>query len=189
MTLLDRHLIFYYCFIVLGALCTEHVLGAKEHVSVQFSSVAQSCSTLCYPLDCSHARLPCLSPTPKACSNSCPLNWWCHLTISFSVIPFSSCLQSFQASGSFPMSQFFASCGQNIDQRSDRQSAWRTIDRGLWHYAGGSDQDHPQEKEIKNMFGDSLTHWTLWAGCRSYATTIVSLLWGMSCASVIWFCC
>ena len=61
-----------------------------------------------------HARLPCLSPTPGACSNSCPMSQWYHLTISSSVIPFSSCLQSFPASGSFPMSQFFASGGQSI---------------------------------------------------------------------------
>ena len=61
-----------------------------------------------------HARLPCPSPTPRACSNSCPSSWWCHSTISSSVIPFSSCLQSFPASGSFPMSQFFASGGPSI---------------------------------------------------------------------------
>ena len=48
-----------------------------------------------------HARLPCPSPTPRACSNSCPLSWWCHPTISSSVVPFSSCLQSIPASGSF----------------------------------------------------------------------------------------
>ena len=61
-----------------------------------------------------HARLPCRLPTLKAYSNSCPSSWWCHPAISSSVIPFSSCLQSFLASGSFPMSQFFASGGQNI---------------------------------------------------------------------------
>ena len=59
-----------------------------------------------------HTRLPCLSPTPGACSNSCPLSWWCHPTISSSVILISSCLQSFPASGSFPMSRFLASDGQ-----------------------------------------------------------------------------
>ena len=54
-----------------------------------------------------HTRLPCPSPIPRACSNSCPLSRWCHPTISSSVIPFSSRLQSFPASGSFPMSEFF----------------------------------------------------------------------------------
>ena len=62
-----------------------------------------------------HARPPCPSPTPEVSSNSCPLSQWCHPTISSSVIPFfSSCLQSFPASGSFPMSQFFTSGGQSI---------------------------------------------------------------------------
>ena len=61
-----------------------------------------------------HTRLPCPSPTPGACSNSCPSSRWCHLTISSSVGPFSSCLQSFSASGSFPMFWLFASGGQSI---------------------------------------------------------------------------
>ena len=61
-----------------------------------------------------HTRLPHPSPTPWACSNLCSLNQWCHSTISSFVIPFSSCLQSFPASGSFQMSQFFESGGQNI---------------------------------------------------------------------------
>ena len=60
-----------------------------------------------------HARLPCPSPTPRACSNSCPWSQWCHPTISSSVIPF-SCLQSFPASGSFLVSQLFTSGGQSI---------------------------------------------------------------------------
>ena len=60
------------------------------------------------------ARLPCPSPTPRACSNSWPSSQWCHPTISSSVVPFSSCPQSFPASGSFPRSQFFTSGGQSI---------------------------------------------------------------------------
>ena len=61
-----------------------------------------------------HARLPCPSPSPGACTNSYPLSRWCHPTISFSVIPFSSCLQSFPTSGSLLMSQLFKSGGQGI---------------------------------------------------------------------------
>ena len=61
-----------------------------------------------------HSKPPCPSPTPGACSNSCPLSQWCHPTISSSVISFSSHLQSFPASGSFPVSQFFPSGGQSI---------------------------------------------------------------------------
>ena len=81
--------------------------------SVQFSSVTQSCPTQ-WPYGLQHARLLCPSPTPRACSNSCPSSLWCHPTISSSVVPFSSCLPSFPASGSFPMSQF-ASGGQIIE--------------------------------------------------------------------------
>ena len=62
-----------------------------------------------------HTRLPCPSPSPGACSNSCPLSGWCHLNISSSVVPFSSCLLSFPASGSFPMSCLFVSGGQSIE--------------------------------------------------------------------------
>ena len=61
-----------------------------------------------------HARPPCPSPTPRAHPNLCQLSQWCHPTISFSVVPFSSCPQSFPASGSFPMSQLFAWGGQSI---------------------------------------------------------------------------
>ena len=77
----------------------------------QFSSVTQSCPTLCDPMD---TRPPCPSPTPGAYSNSCPSSRWCHPTISSSVVPFSSCLQSFPASGSFPMRQLFPSGAQSF---------------------------------------------------------------------------
>ena len=81
----------------------------------QFSSFAQSCLTLCDPMDCSTLpRPPCPSPTPGVYSSSCPLSQWCHPTISSSVIFLSSCLQSFPASGSFPLSQLFAPGGQSI---------------------------------------------------------------------------
>ena len=82
-----------------------------------FSSVQFSCSVVSnslWPHGLQHARLPCPSPTPGAYSNSCPLSRWCHPTTSSSVVPFSSHLQSFPASGSFPVSQFFTSGGQNI---------------------------------------------------------------------------
>ena len=80
--------------------------------SVQFSCSVVSDSM--QPPALQHARLPCPSPTPGVCSNSCPSSQWCHPTISSSVIPFSSCPQSFPASGSFPRNQFFASGGQSI---------------------------------------------------------------------------
>ena len=79
---------------------------------VQFSHSVVSDSL--QPHESQHAMLPCPSPTPRIYPNSCPLSWWCHLTISSSVVPFSSCPQSFPTSGSFQMSQLFASGGQNI---------------------------------------------------------------------------
>ena len=80
--------------------------------SVQFSGSVVSNSM--QPHGLQHARLPCPSPTPGACSNSCPLIRWCHPTFSSFAVPFSSCPLSFPASGSFPMSQFFTSGGQSI---------------------------------------------------------------------------
>ena len=79
--------------------------------SVQFSCSVMSDSL--WPHGQQHTRPPCLKPTPRIYSNSCPLSRWCHPTISSSVVPFSSCLQSFPASGSFQMSQLFASRGQS----------------------------------------------------------------------------
>ena len=67
-----------------------------------------------WPYEPQHSRPPCPSPTLKVYPNSCPLSWWCHPVISSSVVPFSSCLQSFPASGAFPMSQLFTSGGQRI---------------------------------------------------------------------------
>ena len=84
-----------------------------EHwIQIQFSRSVVSDSLPPHGLQ--HARPPCPSPTPRVYSNSCPLSRWCHPTISSSVIPFSSRLQSFPASRSFPMNEFFASGGQRI---------------------------------------------------------------------------
>ena len=81
-------------------------------ISVQFSHSVMSNSLR--PHRWQHARNSCPSHTPGACSNSCPLCWWCHPTISSSVVPFSSCLKSLLATRSFPVSQFFASGGQSM---------------------------------------------------------------------------
>ena len=89
------------------------ILGTRTLLILQFSSVAVVSDSL-WPHGLQHARLPCPSSTPRTCSNSCPLSQWCHPTISSFVVPFSSCLQSFLASGSFQMSQLFASGGQSI---------------------------------------------------------------------------
>ena len=87
-------------------------VASAESAVVQFSCSVMSDSLPPHGLQ--YARLPCPSLTPKAYSNSCPSHWWCHETILSSVVSFSSCLQSFLASGSFLMSQFFTSGGQSI---------------------------------------------------------------------------
>ena len=102
--LLFLEFFFFYWSIVALQCCVNF--------SVHFSRSVMSDSL--QPHGLQDARLACLSPTPRAYSNSCPSTQWCHPTISSSVIPFSSCLQSFLASGSFPMSQFFTSGGQSI---------------------------------------------------------------------------
>ena len=93
-----------WCFTRRSTFCLE---------LVRCCCVAQSCLTLPDPMDCSASSLLCPSLSPGACSNSCPLSQWCHPTISSSIVLFSSCLQSFPSSGSFPMSQFFVSGGQS----------------------------------------------------------------------------
>ena len=98
----------YYCY---------HIILLRQlSISLDSSSVQFSCSVMSdslWPYGLQHARPPCLSPSSGVYSNSCLLSWWCHPTVSASVILF-SCLQSFPASGSFPMSQFFVSGGQSI---------------------------------------------------------------------------
>ena len=86
--------------------------------------VPQSRLTLGYLHGLQHTKLPGLSPSPGACPNSCPLSQWCYPTISSSVVPFSSCLQSFPASGSFPVSQFFTSGSQSW---SSWAPAWASV--------------------------------------------------------------
>ena len=95
--------------------CCKHKNIQSFHKYI-LSSVQSSCSVMSdslRPHALQHSRPPCPSPTPRVYSNSCPLSRWCHPTISSSVVPF-SCLQSFPASGSFQMSQFFPSGGQSI---------------------------------------------------------------------------
>ena len=89
---------------------TSHWLIKSNSVQFRRSVVSNSLR----PHGLQHARPPCPLPTPRVYSNSCPLSQWCHPTISSSVVPFSSCPQSFPASGPFQISQFFTSGGQSI---------------------------------------------------------------------------
>ena len=100
-------------------LAHAHMLSKVIHIfnaiSTRVSLVQSlSCIRLSATRGLQHARFPCPSTAPRACSKSCPSSWWCHPTISSSVVLFPSCLQFFLASGFFLMSQFFASGGQSI---------------------------------------------------------------------------
>ena len=99
----------WHTYVIIHLYSTERRI---RHSSVQFSCSVMSKSL--QPHELQHARPPCPSPTPEVYSNSRPSSQWCHPTVSSSVIPFSSRLQSFPASGSIPMSQFSASGGQSI---------------------------------------------------------------------------
>ena len=85
----------------------------QQHLYAHRFSWVTDMSDSLWPRGLQHTKFPCPSPTPRACSNTCPSSRWCHPTIS-SFVPFSSCLQSFPASGFFPMNQFFPSGGQGI---------------------------------------------------------------------------
>ena len=95
--------------------CANHwIVALISHANSLVQFIHSVVSDSLPPHGLQHTRPPCPSPTPGACPNSCPSSRWCHPTISSSVFPFSFCPQSFPASESFPMSQSFASGGQNI---------------------------------------------------------------------------
>ena len=128
--------------------------------SVQFGRSVMSNSL--WPHGLQHTRLPCPSPTPRVYSNSYPLNRWCHPTISSSVIPFSSCPQSLPASGSFPMSQFFALGGQST---------------GSFSFNISPSSEHP----------GLISFMMNWLDLLAVQGTLKSLLWHHSSkASILW---
>ena len=120
--------------------------------TVQFSSVAQSCPTL-RPHESQHARPPCPSPTPGVYPNSCPLSQWCHPAISSSIVPFSSCPQSFPASGSFPMSQLFAWGGQSIAVSAS--ASVLPMNTQDWSFLGWTDWISLQSKGLSRVFSNT----------------------------------
>ena len=103
-------LIYLYLFMAAVMLQGQRWIFANKLLFSQVSCSVVSNSLWCHRLQ--YARLPCPSPTPRVCSNSCASSWWCHPNILSSVVPFSTCLQSFPASGSFQMSQLFVSGSQ-----------------------------------------------------------------------------
>ena len=124
----------------------------KTIISVQFTSITQSCPTL-WPNGLQHTRPPCPSPTPRVYSNSYPLSPWCYPTISSSVIPFSSCPQSFRASGSFQMSQFFSSGGQNTGVSASTSVLTMNIQE--WFLLGWTGWISLQSKGLSRVFSNT----------------------------------
>ena len=123
----------------------------RNIVSVQFSRSVMSDSL--WPHGLQHTRLPCTSLTPGVYSTSCPSCWWCHLTISSSVVPFSSHLQSFPASGSFQMSQLFPSGGQSI--RDSAPTSVLPMNTQEWYALGWTGLISLQSKGLSRVFSNT----------------------------------
>ena len=142
---------------------------------VMYYSIPQfSCSVVSnslQPHGLQHARLSCPSPTPRVCGNSCPLSQWCHPTISCSVVPFSSCLWSFPASGSF---QFFASGGQSIGVSASASVLSMNIQD--WSPLGWTGWISLQSKGLSRVFFNTTvqTH-SSWALIFLYDPTLTSI--------------
>ena len=119
--------------------------------SVQFSLSVMSNSL--QPHGLQPTRLPCPSPSPRVYPNWCPLSQWCHSTISSSVVPFSSCLQSFPASGSFPRSQFFTSGGQRTGASASTSVLSMNIQ--YWFPLGLTDLISLQSKGLVRVFSNT----------------------------------
>ena len=122
----------------------------STHSSVQFSRSVVSISLWSHELQ--HTRPPCPSPTPGVCLNSCPLSWWCHLAILSSVVPFSYHLQTFPASGSFHMSQFFKSGGQSI--RVSASASVLPMNTQDWSPLGWTGWISLQSKGLSRVFSN-----------------------------------
>ena len=151
--------------------CALEKTSSKIHIhyillfsSVQFSRSVISDSL--WPRALQHTRLPCPSPTPKAYSNSCPLTRGCHPTVSSSVIPFSSCLQSFPASGSFPMSYFFASGGQSIGVSASASVLPKNIQD--WFPLGWTGWISLQSKGLSRVFSNTTVQKQQFFGAQLY---------------------
>ena len=130
---------------------TKAVVHIHSGVFSQFSHSVVSDSLR--PHELQNARPPCPSPAPGVYPNSCPLSWWCHLAISSSVVPFSSHLKSFPASGSFQMSQLFASGGQNtVVSASTSVLPMNTQD---WSPLGWTGWISLQSKRLSRVFSNT----------------------------------
>ena len=129
-----------------------------------------------WPHGLQHARLTCPSPSPRDSSNSSPSSQWCHPTISSSVFPFSSCLQSLPASGFFPMSRFFATGGWNIDVSASTSVLPMTIQ--YWFPLGLTDLISLQSKRFQESSPTSQF--------KTINCSVLSLLYGLTLTPITW---
>ena len=138
-------------FFLIGKLSTHYLIAKKTFSSVQFSRSVVSDSLR--PHESQHARPPCPSQTPGVYSNSCLSSRWCHPAISSSVVPFSSCLQSLAASGSFPMSQLFAQGGQSIGVSAS--ASVLSVNTQDWSPLGWTGWISLQSKGLSRVFSNT----------------------------------
>ena len=162
-----RGVVFYWLPIEIAvfSLIIWRQIGKLEYV---FSSVTQLCPDSLRPHGLQQARLPCPSPTPEACSNSCPSSRWCHPTISSSVIPFSSHLKSFPASGSFQMSQLFAWGGQSIG--ASASTSVLPVNIQDWFPLGLTGWISLQSKRLSRVFSRTIDQTYVISQSHSWAT-------------------
>ena len=155
-----------------GGSFTTEPPGKPLDSSVQFSLSVVSDSLR--PHESQHARLPCPSPTPGIYPNSCPLSWWCHPITSFSVAPFSACLQSFPASESFPMSCLLASGGQYIGASALASVLPRNIQD--WFPLGWTGLISLKSKGLSRVFSNTTV--------QSISSSVLSFLYGPTLTSI-----
>ena len=143
----------------------------RSFSSIQFSHSVVS--DFLWPHESQHTRPPCPSPTPGVYPNSRPLSWWCHPTISSSVVPFSSCLHSFPTSGSFQMSHLFASGGQSIEVSASASVLPMNIQDWLTDWQPGSpwspkdSQESSPTPQLKSINSSALSF--------LYSPTLISI--------------
>ena len=135
----------------------DHFLFKCEYITSVSQLSHSVMSNSLWPSGLQHTRPPCLSPTPRLYSNSCPLSWWCHPTISSYVIPFSSCPQSFPASESFPMSQLCTSGGQSAGASASASASVLSMNIQDWYPLGLTGLISLQSKGLWRVFS-STTH-------------------------------
>ena len=170
-TLLNQNFQLPYLGLVVD-LCLVFADHLKYLPVLQFSHSVMSDSLQTHGLQ--HTRPPCPSPTPGAYSNSHPSRWWCHPTISSSVIPFSSCLQSFPASGSFPVSWFFASGGQSIGVSAS--ASVLPVNIQDWFPLGLTGQISLQSKGLSSVSSNTTVQKHQFFGPQlSYSPTLTSI--------------